>query len=59
MLVPRYRHNLKIHFLLVGSGTTATYSTSNTKFSLKYFNTYKKHQKLLIQNYFYNAQKYK
>ena len=31
-------YNQKNHFLLVDSGITTTYSSSNTKFSLKYFN---------------------
>ena len=35
----------KSHFLLVGSGTTATYSPSNAKFLLKYFNISSNHQK--------------
>ena len=32
-----YRLSLKSQFLLVGSGTATTYSSSSTKFSLKYF----------------------
>ena len=53
-------YNQKSYFLLVASGTTATYSPSNTRFSLKYFNI--AHSKLLktflFQKYFYsNAKK--
>ena len=33
-----YIYNQKSHFLQVGPGTTTTYSPSNTKFPLKYFN---------------------
>ena len=52
--------NQKIHFLLVGSGTTTTYSLSNTKFSFKVFQCILKSKKtFLIQNYLYgNVKKY-
>ena len=36
-------YNQKGHFLLVGSGTTTTYSPSNTKFYLNYFNIFQHH----------------
>ena len=35
----------KRHFLLVGSGTTAIYTTLNTNFSLKFFNIFENRQK--------------
>ena len=46
---------------VICSGTTNTYSASNAKFPLKYFNISESQKKLfLIQNYFYrNAEKYK
>ena len=34
------------HFLRAGSGTTITYSPSNTKFSIKYLNISQNQQKL-------------
>ena len=36
--MPRTVYNQSSHLLLVGSGTTTTYSPSNTELSLKYFN---------------------
>ena len=60
--MPRTVYNQKSNFLLVGSGTTTTYSPSNTEFSfIKVFQYILKSIKtFLFQNYFYNnAKKYK
>ena len=48
--MPSTVYNQKSHFLLVGSGTTTTYGTSNTKFVNKVFQyTLKSPETLLTQ----------
>ena len=50
--MPHTVYNQKSHFLPVGSGTTTTYSPSNTKFSLQCI--LKSIKTFLIQSYFYS-----